>query len=139
MLGGDISSGGGALHLVTDFPDDSGEFAGDGNLDLVMVHEALLELDVAGVEAVLRLPGDFPDPPRLVFLAHGERGADRHALAVVDGKLNKYPAEMGIAAFGTERSEMDRSERDVPRRGATGGEHQMRPASVCHRMSIHRG
>jgi hypothetical protein len=35
-------------------------------------------------------------------------------------------SERAFRAAGMERSDMDRSDSDVPRRGATGGEHQIR-------------
>ena len=44
------------MHFVTYFPNESDEFAGDGHLDLVMVHQALLEFFEACVETVLGLP-----------------------------------------------------------------------------------
>ena len=51
-----VSSRGGTLQLEADLPDDTGKFAGDGDLDFVVMHEPLLELHEAAVETVLGLP-----------------------------------------------------------------------------------
>jgi hypothetical protein len=47
---------GGALHFEADLPDHSGEFAGDGDFDFVIMHQAFLKGLVTGIEAVLGLP-----------------------------------------------------------------------------------
>lgn len=92
--------GGCALHFEADFPKDSGEFAGDGDFDFVMMHEAGLEFFETGAEAVLRFPGDFFDPFRLAFLALGEGAGDFGRDAVVGGAFDEHPTEMGISALG---------------------------------------
>lgn len=69
--GGGFSSGGVALNPESEFPDEGGELAGDGDLDLVVMHEALAHSREAGVEAVLGFPGKLDDPARLALLAFG--------------------------------------------------------------------
>ena len=82
------------MHLEADFPEDSGEFAGDGHFAFVMMHEAGLEFFEAGAEAVLRLPGDLFDPFRLAFLALGEGAGDFGRHAVVGGAFDEHPTEV---------------------------------------------
>ena len=45
-----------ALDPEADFPDHSGQFAGNGHLDLVVVLEPPAQFDKPGVKAVLRFP-----------------------------------------------------------------------------------
>ena len=88
------------MHFESNFPDDSGEFAGNGNFDLVMMHQAGLEFFEACAETILRFPGDLFDPFRLAFLALGEGAGDLGWNSVVGGAFDEHPTEMGVAAFG---------------------------------------
>jgi hypothetical protein len=64
-------SGFGLLGFETgaEFPDEGGEFAGDGGFDLVVVHAAFAQQGEAVAEAGLGFPGEFLDPARGVALS----------------------------------------------------------------------
>ena len=55
----------------------------------------------------------------------GDIAAGELRLAMLDDETVEFFGDGSAAGAPMERSDMDRSERDVPRRGATGGEHQM--------------
>ena len=65
-----------------------------------MMHEPFAQAAGAQVEAVLRLPGDLPYPPREAFLPFGEVRSDPRLLAIMGGALDEYPARVAVAAFG---------------------------------------
>lgn len=80
------------MDFEADFPDDAAEFAGDGDFDFVVMHEAFAEVGGAEVEAVLGSPGFFFDPARESFLALGEVVSDAGFFAVMGGAFDHDPA-----------------------------------------------
>ena len=65
----DVVPGYGKGALVLEFPDEGGEFARDGDDDLLLAHLASLQAAVACVEAVLGAPRDLLHRTRLALLA----------------------------------------------------------------------
>ena len=94
------SSDGVGLDLHSQLPDEGGQLTGDGDLDLVVMHEAPLQGLEAGVKAVLGAPGNLFDPTRLAFLPLCHGMADARLYAVVGGAFDEDPPGVGIPAFG---------------------------------------
>lgn len=82
-----------------EFPDEAGELAGDGGLDLVVMHASFAQHGETVAEAGLGFPGEFLDPAGRVALSLGELGADLWRDAVVGGLFDEQPAGVGVAAL----------------------------------------
>ncbi len=87
-----------------EFPDEGGEFAGDGYFDFVVMELALFEHFETVTQAGLGFPGEFFDPGCGTFLAGGKLSADFGWDAVVGGLFDEDPAGMGVAAFANAAS-----------------------------------
>ena len=92
-------SGSCALDLHPHFPDEGRQFSRDGNLDLVVVHQALPHPREAQVQPVLRLPRELPHPAWLPLLPLGERCAHPRLHPVVRGALHQDPPRVRVAAL----------------------------------------
>lgn len=95
-----LRAGDGEVEFDLQFPNERGEFAGDGDDGFVFVFAAGLEFDIAFVEAVLHPPGEFLNLLALSLLAGGEPAADLGGLSEVLGAFHKHPAAVAVAAFG---------------------------------------
>src|ERR1700694_3198466 len=70
-----VSRSGARSDVPADIPDESGEFAGERDADLVVLQPAGPEPAVAVVQAQVRAPGDRADLGRLSFLTNLQGGA----------------------------------------------------------------
>src|SRR6202521_2591863 len=95
-----VSRSGARSDVPADIPDESGEFAGERDADLVVLQPAGPEPAVAVVQAQLRAPGDRADLGRLSFLTHLQGGADAGWVAVVPGRLDEDAANVTVACLG---------------------------------------
>lgn len=66
---GVLDGGAFGFEAGAEFPDEGGEFAGDGGLDLVVVHASFAQQGEAVAEARLGFPGELLDPARGVPLS----------------------------------------------------------------------
>src|SRR5271167_682018 len=87
-------------NVPADIPDEGGEFAGEGDADLVVVKAAGLEPPIAVVQAQLGAPGDRTDLGGLSLLTHLQASADAGGEAVVPGRLDQNAAHMSVAGLG---------------------------------------
>jgi len=81
-------------------PDDSGEFAGNGDHDLVAVQAASGEAAETSAQAQLRFPGDIQDRLGHRGLASGDDRGDRGAVLIGPGGLDQSAARRGVACLG---------------------------------------
>jgi hypothetical protein len=84
------------LDFVSYFPYNSGEFAGDGGFDFIIMHEPGLEFFITNVETVLGFPRNFFNPVRLAFLTFGKGGGDFGVAAIVSGALIQIDRTLSI-------------------------------------------
>ena len=95
-----LHAGNGQLEFDLEFPDERGEFAGNGNNGFVFIFTPGLEFDVTFVKAVLHSPGEFFDFAALADLPRGEPAADLGGFPEMLGAFHEHPATMAVAAFG---------------------------------------
>src|SRR4029077_9883830 len=118
-------SSGARSDVPTDIPDEGGEFAGEGDADLVVLKPSSLKPPVAVVQSQLRAPGDRADLGRLSFLTHLQVAADAGGVAVIPGRLDEDAANVTVAGLG------DRAESSLGTDGVLGG-HQ---PQVSHQLT----
>src|ERR1700722_10481159 len=94
-------SSGPQRHVPADIPDKAGEFAGDGDADLVWIELAShSKTSPTFGQTQLGLPGDVAEYLRLPLLAQLEVSGDLCLEAIAPGGLNQNAARVFVAAFG---------------------------------------
>jgi len=86
--------------LPGDGPDEGGQFAGDGDGDLVLVFALVDQCSVALAEADLGGPADVLDGRTDLFEAHLQLSADLGWIAVGPGTFDEVSAGMAVAGLG---------------------------------------
>ena len=82
-----------------DVPKKAGEFARNGNTDLVDVHFSQVQATIAMREAQLCSPGDLADGSGLTFLTYVHEAAQARWKAVIPGCLDENAPRVTIASF----------------------------------------
>jgi hypothetical protein len=116
---------GGKWCLFGDGPDKGGQFAGDGDGDLVLVFALVHQGAVAFAESDLRLPADVLKGLAEFFEAQLQMPADLGRIAVGPGALDQDLAGVGVAGFG------DAALTALPAAGVLGGGE----AEIAHELS----
>jgi len=86
--------------LPSERPDETGEFARDGDDDLVAQQSAGGEPTVARAQAQLRGPGEIGDRLGKSGLSSCDAHRDARAVAIGPGGLHQRAARRSVAAFG---------------------------------------
>src|SRR5882762_9568084 len=100
------SVGCGALGRYTDGPNEAEQLPAHRGNDLLFRLASGQQLRIAGVQAVLRFPGDRLDLLALIALPSAQGGTDARTVPIGPGRFDHDPAQVRVAGFA-DRTALD--------------------------------
>jgi hypothetical protein len=95
-----LLTGGIQLDGHSDFPDEAKKFTGQGRYHLLLDFPSTQESEIAPMQAVLCLPGDFLHLRTDILLSYCQRWTDSRAMPISPCRLNYNASEVGVAGLG---------------------------------------